>query len=197
MNRSLRYIIMLAVCMLTLASPTCVDDVSFDKKVQLEREQLQAVSEDFSTGSLTKRNLIAFEHRAAEKLMDYNDYLSIVYDQNLDEAFHYQAGENIRNLFSGRSAPENPLPFGIDPESYTSIIFQLDTIEIIIPLEKQPEETYKGSMQYFQKILGITGSDTLNLDSSLHQMGMQLQMSLKDFGEDSLLVWEVLLREEK
>ena len=197
MNKSIKYLILLMASMLTLASPTCEDEVSSDNKVQLEQEALQAITEDFRTESLTKRNLDAFEYRALEKLMDYSDYLNIVYDQNLDEAFQYQASENIMDLFTGRSAPINPLPPRIDPGSYSSIKFLADSIEIIIPLEKQPTETYIGSMQYSLKILGITGSDTLNLDSSLHRMGMLLQMSLKDFGENSLLVWEVLLSDDK
>ena len=52
-------------------------------------------------------------------------------------------------------------------------------------------------MQYSLKILGITGSDTLTLDSSLHRMEMLPQMRLKDFGENSLVVWEVLLSDDK
>ncbi|MFC2115154.1 hypothetical protein ACFLTU_01670 [Bacteroidota bacterium] len=196
MNRNLKNIILLASGLLTMASPTCEEEVSPKQRKQERLEQLQAVAGDLRSESLTRRNLDAFEYRAVEKLMDYADYLNIVYDQSLDETFHYQAGENIRDLFTGRSAPENPLPVSIDSGSYNSIKFLIDTIEITTPLERQSKEIYTGSMRYFQKILGITGSDTLNLDTSLHRMGILLQMSLKDFGENSLIVWEVLLSDD-
>ena len=176
-----------------LSSPTCVENGSPGDKLAVNRETLQVIAEDFTAESLTRRNLNAFEHKAVEKLWDYSDYLNILYNQNLDSAFRDQAGENIKDLFSGRSAPENPLPAEIDPESYSTLRFAVDSVDIIIPLQKKTKETYKGSMQYFQKISGISGSDTLILDLSLHQMGMILRMRSKNFGEDSVLVWEVLL----
>jgi hypothetical protein len=197
MNRELKYISMLFAGLLTLASPTCEEEVATEQKKQERLEHLQAVAWDLRSESLTRRNLDAFEFRAVEKLMDYADYLSIVYDQNLDETFRHQAGENILDLFAGRSAPENPFPRGIDPGSYSSIKFLVDTIEIIVPLERQSTGTYRGRMQYSLKIEGIKGSDTLNLDTSLQRMGMLLQMSSKDFGDTSLLVWEVLLYDDK
>ena len=195
MNRNLKYLLLITGALLTLAAPTCEDEVPSGSKYEAEREKLQAVTADFSKESLTARNLEAFEYRASEKLMDYADYMGILYNRNLDEAFRSQARENIMDLFSGRSAPLDPLPEGIDPEAYSSLQFVIDTIEILVPLEKQPTEIYEGRMQYSREILGIAGSDTLNLDSSIHQMGMILQMGLKDFGGKSLIVWEVSLAE--
>ena len=125
--------------------------------------------------------------------MDYADYLTIVYNNDIDTAFRNQAMENIHQLFAYRSAYEQPVPDHIIPGNYRSLQFIIDSIEIINPLERQVTETYKGRMQYSFQILGITATDTMNLDTSLHQMGMLLQMRLKDFGENSLLVWEVLL----
>ena len=197
MNRKLKNKLLLASGLLTLASPTCEEEVSPEHRRQEHLEHLQAVAWDLRSESLTRRNLDAFEYRAVEKLMDYADYLNIVYDQNLDETFHYQSSENIKDLFTDRSSPENPLPARIDLGLYSSIKYLIDNIEIIVPLEIQSKEIYRGSMRYSQKILGITGSDTLNLDTSNHQMEMMLQMILKDFGENSLIVWEVLLNDDK
>jgi hypothetical protein len=123
MNRRIKYLILLAVCILTMAAPTCEEENPSREARQLEREKLQAVSEDFSSGSLSDRNLQAFEYRAVEKLMDYADYLSIVFNQELDVAFRSRANQNIRNLFTGRSAPDIPVPTGIDTLSYSSIDF--------------------------------------------------------------------------
>jgi hypothetical protein len=193
MNRTLKYLVILSGGMLTLASPTCEDEVSSDKEMQLKREALQAVAEDFRTESLTSKNLEAFESRAKEELMDYADYLNIVYDQNLDSVFRDRAGENIKDLFTGRSVPPCPLPAGVYPGSFSTIHFKVDSIEVISPLKKQPTETYEGGLQYSLNIYGIREQDTINLESSLCRMEIRLQMNLKDFGGDSLLIWEVLL----
>jgi hypothetical protein len=193
MNRTLKYLLILSGGMLTLASPTCEDEVSSDKEMQLKREALQAVAEDFRTESLRTRNLEAFESRAKKKLMEYADYLNIVYDQDLESVFRDQAGDNVKDLFTGRNAPSSPLPAGFDPGSFSIIKFRIDSIEVISPLKKQPTETYEGSLQYSLNIYGIREQDTINLESSLCRMGIRLQMNLKDFGVDSLLVWEVLL----
>ena len=70
MNRSLKYIIPLATGILTLASPTCEEEVSPGLKRQERLEELQLVAEDFRSESLTRRNLDAFEYRAVEKLRE-------------------------------------------------------------------------------------------------------------------------------
>ena len=44
-------------------------------------------------------------------------------------------------------------------------------------------------------ILGINTADTILISHSQKTIGIILQMDYKDFGENSLLVWEVLLAE--
>ncbi len=193
MIRNLRYTIPVIWCMLTLASPTCEDDVSSGNKLPVDREALEIITEDLTAESLTRRNLDVFESRAVEKLWDYEDYLNIQYDRGLDKIFHDQAGESIKDLFANRSVPENPFHVKIDSGSYNSILFLVDSVDIIDPLKKEAAEIYTGSMQFNLEIYGIAGSDTFQLHTHLHQMGMLLQRRLKDFGEDSVLVWEVFL----
>ncbi len=193
MNRSLKYIILLAAGLLTLASPTCENEVSSEYRRQERFEALQSVSEDFRSESLTRKNLEAFEFKAVEKLMDYADYLGIVYNNEVDKSFRDQAQENINRLFTGRSAPEEPVPSHINPELYNSLQFLIDSIVIINPFYREVTETYRGSVQYSLQILGINSADTIILESSINKIEMILQMDYKEFGENSLLVWEVLL----
>ena len=197
MKKGLKYLMLLAACLLILASPTCEEEVSPEQRRQNRIEELQGVAEDLRSEALTRNNIEAFEFKAVEKLIDYADYLDLVYNSNLDNSFRNQAQENIKRLFTGRSAPGQPVPDNIIPENYNSLQFIIDSIEVINHLERQVTETYTGRMQYSFQILGITGMDTLNLDSSIHQIGMQLQMKVKDFGENSLLVWEILLSDEE
>ena len=85
------------------------------------------------------------------------------------------------------------MPEGIEPGQYRSIQFCIDSIEIINPLYRQATETYEGSLQYSLQILGIQDRDTIILESANDQMNMVLQMCYKEFGEKSLLIWEVFL----
>jgi hypothetical protein len=130
-----------------------------------------------------------------EKLVDYTDYLSIVYDKGAEQVFRELARENISQLFVGGTAPPAPVLPQIQPARYHSLKFIVDSVEIVKSLAKEPTETYRGTIRYTMQILGITASDTLQLDSSSREIEMVLQMGYKDFGDKSLLVWEVLLKD--
>ena len=193
MNKILKYIILLTAGLLTLASPTCEEEVSPEQRRKKQLERLQTVAWDLRSESLTSKNLEAFEFKAVEKLMDYGDYLGIVYNNEADNSFRDQAQENINRLFTGHSAPDEPVPAHINPDLYNTLQFLIDSIEIINPLYREVTETYRGNMQYSLQILGITSADTIILESSINKIDMILQMGYKEFGENSLLIWEILL----
>lgn len=197
MNKYLKYGLLMAVVVPFLSAPTCVDEPSRDERHNERPEGLDAVSEDFRSKVLTPRNLEAFEAKAKEKLMDYADYLGIKYDHEVDQSFREQAQENISRLFTGGSAPGEPVPARINTDLYNSLQFLVDSVEIIDPLTREAAETYTGSIRYSMQILGITSADTIILESSIRRIPIILQMGYKEFGEDSLLIWEVLLGDNK
>jgi hypothetical protein len=175
-----------------------VDEPSrIQREKQKKLEDLNAVNEHFRTEYLSRKNLSAFEIKAVEKLIDYSDYLGIEYDYNVAPSFREQAQENIRELFVNAAAPSQPLPPHVNPDPYISLQFLIGSTEVINPLKREAPGTYEGSIRYTIQILGITSTDTIILDSSVHNMGMVLNKGYKHFGKDSLLIWEVLLNGNK
>jgi hypothetical protein len=145
--------------------------------------------------SLSEDNLEAFEFKAAEKLMDYADYLGIVYSEGYEASFRQQARKIISAYFSTSEYAEMTLiPTGIST-TYDSYHFLIDSVDIIDPLQRETDTRYTGSMRYVEKILGSNQTDTTLISYSHKTIGIILQMDYKDFGENSLLVWEVLLGE--
>ena len=189
--------VLLSGCLLMLSAPTCEDNNSVGGELLSEMEELQSLTADFTAGSLTRANLEAFENKAVQKLKDYSDYLNIVHNPEIDETFRSRASESLRDLFEQRSIPENPVPGCTENQPYSYVGFIIDSVGITDPLEYQSEGSYRGRMQYYFSISGYTGSDTVNLYSSFEEMSMHLQMIKKDFGNDSVVVWEVLLASQR
>jgi hypothetical protein len=193
MNRLIKYIILLTSCFWIVAAPTCENETS---QVDARRDhlvRLEAVSEVFASESLSDDNLEAFEFRAVEKLMDYADYLGIIYSEGYAVSFRQQARQNIVGLFDNKENAEAALI----PESFTgpfsSYQIMIDSVDINDPLKRETDTRYTGSMRYVEKILGTGQNDTSLISHSLKSIGITLQMGYKDFGENSLLVWEVHL----
>jgi hypothetical protein len=195
MKAYLKYGLLLACQVPFLVAPTCQEEPYPAVRRVQRLEELDAAGNDLRSEVLSARNLRAFESRAMEKLVDYTDYLSIVYDKGAEQVFRELARENISQLFVGGTAPPAPVLPQIQPARYHSLKFIVDSVEIVKSLAKEPTETYRGTIRYTMQILGITASDTLQLDSSSREIEMVLQMGYKDFGDKSLLVWEVLLKD--
>ena len=195
MNRLLKYSILLAVCFLVMAAPTCEDEISTVDARSDHIFRLESVSDDFTSESLSAENLEAFEFKAIEKLMDYADYLGIIYSEGYAASFRQQARQNIFSFFNTKEYSEAALI----PKSFTgpsnSYQIMIDSVDIINPLQWETDTRYTGSMSYDEMILGINTADTILISHSQKTIGIILQMDYRDFGENSLLVWEVLLAE--
>ena len=195
MNRLLKYSILLAVCFLVMAAPTCEDEISQADTRMNRIERLEMVSNDFTSESLSSRNLEVFEFKAVEKLMDYADYLEIIYSEGFAESFREQARQNITGFFNTSENSEAALILKNISGSYNSYRIRIDPVDIINPLHRETDTRYTGSMSYDEMILGISSTDTILISHSQKTIGIILQMAYKDFGQNSLLVWEVLLGE--
>lgn len=195
MNRLIKYPILLTVCFWIVAAPTCEHEVS---PVDARRDhlvKLDAVSDVFTSESLSDDNLEAFELKAVEKLLDYADYLGIIYSEGYDPSFRQQARQNIFGFFSSPEHAEAALfPEGFTGP-YKAHLILIDAVDIREPLQRASDTRYTGSMAYAEMISGISNSDTIPASFSRKTIEIILQMDYKDFGENSLLVWEVLLGE--
>jgi hypothetical protein len=185
----------MAICSLVMAAPTCESEPSPSDYRQSRIYRLEAASDELMAESLSERNLEAFEFRAVQKLMDYSDHLGIIYSEGYVESFRQQARQNISSYFNNSENAEIALNPDIISGSYNSFIFEIDSIDIIEPLQRETGIQYKGSMKYVEKILGVGLADTTTISRSSKTIEIVLQMDYKDFGEQSLLVWEILLGE--
>ena len=156
---------------------------------------LETVSEVFASESLSDDNLEAFEFKAVEKLMDYSDYLGIIYSKEFPASFREQARQNIAGFFNSNQNAEAALSFKSITGPYNSFQILVDSVEIIEPLSREADTKYTGNIGYAEMILGINATDTTIVNHYHRTIGIILQMDYKDFGENSLLVWEVLLGE--
>jgi hypothetical protein len=193
MNKMLKYSILITLCFWVVAAPTCEDEISPVDARMDHLERLETVSEVFASESLSDDNLEAFEFKAVEKLMDFTDYMGIIYGDRYAESFRQQARRNIAAYFSTGEYAEMALnPTGVSA-AYDSHHFYIDSVDIINPLSQEANTRYSGSMRYAEMILGINPNDTILLSHSQMTIEIILEMDYKDFGENSLLVWEVLL----
>ena len=195
MNKKLKYSILFTLCFWVVAAPTCEDEISpLDARMD-HLVSLETASEIFASESLSDDNLEAFEFKAVEKLMDYADYLGIIYGDGYAESFRLQARKNISTYFSRGEYAEMALNPTDVSDAYDSHHFYIDSVDIIDPLQRETDTRYTGSMRYVERILAINNTDTTLISHSRKTIGIILQMDYKDFGENSLLVWEVLLGE--
>lgn len=193
MNKKLRYLLLSMAGVLTLASPTCEEGISPERRTEEKLETLQSAREDLVTPVLTRKNLGAFESRAVEKLEDYADYLGMVSDSVLDDSFREQARENLFGLFLEGTAPESTSPTDFPGDGFAKLTFLIDSVMVLHPLEIENGKDYRGRLQYRFHTLGIQAADTILLRSSIEEMEMVLQKRSKEFGEKRLQVWEVQL----
>ena len=193
MNRLIKYSILLTVCFWIVAAPTCENDFSPVNARRDHLTRLETASEVFATESLSEDNLEAFEFKAVEKLMDYADYLEIIYSDGYAESFRQQARQNIFNLFDTNENSEAALIDGSFSGPFNTYQIMIDSVDIMDPLLRETDTRYRGSMSYDEKIHGLDQAETILISHSQKTVGIVLQMGYKDFGENSLLVWEVLL----
>ena len=195
MNSMLKYGSLLAAVFLILGAPTCESEV---EPVDARRDhiyRLEAVSEVFASESLSEDNLEAFEFRAVEKLMDYADYLGILCSDGYEPSFRKQAGQNIDAMFDRGETPDAALiPESFDG-SHRSYLILIDSVDVIRPLQRETHTRYTGNMGYVERIFVTGPGDTTLISLSRKTIGIILQMDYKDFGENTLLVWEILLGE--
>lgn len=195
MNKVLKYSILLILCFWIVAAPTCEDEISPVDARKDHLARLETASKVFASESLSADNLKAFEFRAVEKLMDYADFMGIIYSDGYAASFRQQARTNISKYFSTSEYAEVALnPTGVST-TYDVYHFYIDSVDIIDPLRRETDTRYRGSLKYVERILISNQTDTTQFSHSHKTIGIILQMDYKDFGENSLLVWEMLLGE--
>ena len=214
------YIILIVLGFALWGAPTCQEpdpwenaqilqgvDTNADLESVLEarEEIIEEIEKEFEAPTLQKENLIAFEQRAKEKLMDFSDYINIYTNATYDASFRDQAKKMVMDQFYGdveiKSSIVNPMVE--DTYSLSGFLTEfpklnfeltqliLEDIKVSESLRYLDSETYTGSISFSRELLGITGQDSVIISKDLDKIEILLNRTDKIFGKDTLKVWAV------
>ncbi len=205
----LKYIWILIIIYLACTARTCVEDedaAAFreEKSVIAAKDSIRLV---FTSDSVSYLSLRSYELTAAEKLIDFADYLKISADTTLDTEFRRHALEMAGSQFITKDAIMEDwyhgCPINTDKarETKGSVLALLNTdywampekIETINPLIMQNDSTYKGRLSFYQKWLSFSGyQNPANISGPL-TIDFYLIKTMKYFGGQQLRVWDIYL----
>ncbi len=204
------YIISLLFAFFTFSSDSC--DSTAEEKQKREKarfhEKIETIKDGFESDYLTETARIAFEEKAKQKLIDFSDYITMYADKSLDTLFREKAGEMIQDLFyKAETVLElklsdtekrnriniKELMERLQKSKYDVLQLKTDSIQTFSALERMNESTYLGKLSYLQYIEGITGNDTIYIDTTPVQCEFYVMKVKKNMGMESKKVWKVLL----
>ncbi|MBN1198542.1 MAG: hypothetical protein JXA23_04250 [Bacteroidales bacterium] len=165
---------------------------SCDENQQASREQdkealidvMDRVKNGFQADSLDEEILDAFTQKAKQKLKDYSEYMNIVTDSSSDSAFRMQALSMTHALFYRSMGPS---------EFFPGQQITIDSIWLIESMHLSEERIYKGIIGFREKIIQKTEQDSVPGFISLKKAEILGVKSSKEFGNDTLQIWQVYL----
>ncbi len=174
-----------------------------NRRLEAEKDSIKSV---FEKENLPDASLIAFREAAVLKFSDFRDYLKILADTTLAEAFRRQAGEMIRGLFisgktelsftressNGREMIMAEQLVKPDPEILKlAREFRADSVVEENPLARVSDSVYSGTLSFFarddrreRKIIQPAARGAIEI---------RVIRRNKIFGKDTLNVWSVYL----
>ena len=175
------------------------------KEVETAKDSIRI---EFEADYLSEEARVAAEMTAIQKLADLADYMKIYTDASMDTLFREKAGEMIRGIFFTEDAR---LTLGATSNKkmksitmgefmkkgfgkdfiYTEVIF--DSIRVMEPLQKSGELEYTGKLSANQAIISYTDSDSVFSPSIPVTIEIISSRRIKIIGNDTLMVWAVLL----
>jgi hypothetical protein len=167
-----------------------------------------SIRSTFESDTVSSTSLQAFETAAKTRLSDFSDYLAILHDTSVAETFREKAREMIRSLFvsensilkitnpdnSGRrdvsvrqllaAGSEVRVPFGkIVP----------DSIRVVQSLRRTGDSIYTGKLSFSYIPAGQKPASTLKQALADGTIDFLVIKHKKNFGTDTLMIWEVFL----
>ena len=169
---------------------------------------LDSINKAFEADYLSEQTLRAFEVKAKQKLVDFADYLHIVNDKTLDESFKEQARQMILDLFISDNVHislkvhdelkeknlviNEFLKMDSGPGG-NSMEFIFDSINLSEPLHKVNDFNYIGSLTFSQRFTGFSSTNNLIIVSLSKKVDVIATKIRKQFGSDTLQIWQVYL----
>jgi hypothetical protein len=195
---------------LVFCSKSCEtpEDQQAGKEEAALKATLDSISNSFSADQLSEQSLRSLEVKAKQKLTDLADYLQIYADKSLDEAFREHARQMILDLFISDTVhiffkvsdniKEKSLTINdflkMDPgpgKKSTDFIF--DSIELSEPLRRMNDLNYKGSLKFSQRYEVYSDTNSTITGSVHKKIDVIVTKVRKQFGTDTLEIWQVSL----
>lgn len=205
----IRYILILIIIYIACSARSCNEnEVASERQTEeYTRNLLDNVKHVFTSDSLSDRLIRAYEITAAEKLIDFADYMAIVSDTSLDLRFRQRAAELARGLFvSGnikladwsKSYPEpgiNSLEHLLTYSLNEGVPFRIKPIQINIinQFASVNDSVLTGRLAFNYISLSLNNQDTSEKASGRLVTDMYLLKKTRSLGEDLFRVWDVYL----
>lgn len=209
------YNILLTIGFIVLSSRSCESDTYYmdeeSRSQSLQESTLSNIKSQFEAETLSEDQLMIYNKKAREKILDFTDYMSLYSDKDLDNAFKEQIKDVMYRLFSDHDAVVElsvgseykaeqinntliQLLNNIDESEYQSVDFTISGLKDIELLHFHSTGKYTGKISCEYKITGETGSDTTILYENTVQINIVATLTSKQFGENtSLMIWQVFL----
>jgi hypothetical protein len=192
-----------------LCSKGCDSAVETDEeKNNIRTENIEdSIRTEFQSGSLSPGSLKAFETMAKQKVADFADYLQILRDTSVADAFRKKTQEMILGLFvNGSSLLHFSGPGNIQQDfpvsnfitdvailSYIPSNLNFDSIKTIQPLHKVSDTLYSGILHFPLTLAGRKAERPSAGKPSSCTVDVVVLPHNKIFGKDTLKVWTVFL----
>lgn len=162
----------------------------------------------FSNKNLTSDRLDVFEKRAEQKLQDFNNYIQLISNKDIDLKLREHSKNTAINLFNntGCVVYDSLLNSNIEPliieqffdkllkTKHYNIVGTAEGITIADKLTKYEEGIYTGSILYNQVLKIYNREEMMVLSSKkVKRVGIILTRKAKKFGEKEIVTWEVML----
>lgn len=217
MKGIITYNILLVIGFFILSSRSCESDIYHideeSRSQSLQESTLSNIKSQFETETLSESQLMTYQRKAREKILDFTDYMSLYADKDLDTAFREQIKNVMYRLFYNHNAivelsagseykaehinkTLNHLLSSIDESEYQSVDFTISGLKDIEMLNFESVEKYTGTLACTYKITGNMETDTTILYENPVQVNIVLTLTSKNFGDDTLLmIWQVFLKD--
>ena len=166
------------------------------------------IENEFIKDELSVEDLNAFEKRVVQKIRDIADYINIYADTSLSVQFRAQANQMIQDNFLEKKDVEifyNNLKLIEDTLNTTlyyskksqSFKTEISSIEITNHFLKKLDLSYSGEIRFTQRIEVMNSSNAFDRDTFQFQIKFIAVKTVKHFGNEKNVVWEVYLTEVK
>jgi len=174
---------------LLLTAEKCETDSS---TFESREDVYQTIQNEFTNDEISSESKMAFEKRAVQKVKDITDYINICADTSYSAEFRLQARQMIKDAFLSEQDQQQFLTeLGIKEDSVSQILFttfggqfqaRVNSIAISKAFQLTADNDYNGELS-----LNISAGEMI----AEEKVKIVLRKALKQFGENSIYVWEV------